>query len=75
MIIKYRGFELEAKREKSMAGYDMVYVSAFRISDGWEFIADAYDGNISVREAIRELKNAVDKYYENPDGYEDGEYE
>jgi hypothetical protein len=75
MKIKYRGFELEAKRENSMAGYDMVYVSVFRISDGWEFIADVYDGSISVREAMRELKDAVDAYHKNPKEYEDDEYE
>ncbi|UUV47034.1 hypothetical protein [Bacillus phage vB_BanS-Thrax5] len=71
MKAKYRGFELEAKREKSLGGWDCVYISAYSIDTGWELVADGYTGDITVREAMKELRDTVDNYHKNPQDYDD----
>lgn len=70
MLIEYKGFKLKAEREKCMAGYNMVYYSAYRISDGWELCCRFSDSADTVREFIKDLKSIVDDYLENPQEYE-----
>lgn len=65
----YKGFEIEAKKEKCMAGYDLCYMTAMRISDGW-FLEDR-PSEFNVRDAISELKAIVDDYINNPKEYEE----
>lgn len=70
MIIKnYKGFELISEREKSMMGSDMVYISAYRLSDGWCLEEAPRDGSTTVREGMTDLKFTVDDYLENPEEY------
>ena len=69
----YRGFELEAKRENCLAGYPLVYYSAFRISDGWEMISSFSDSADTVRDYIKDLKQKVDECYENPEEWGEDE--
>ena len=69
----YRGFEIEVKREKCLAGYPLVYYSIFRISDGWEFDGGFYDTNDTVRSVMSDMKSKVDDYIVNPQDYEGDE--
>lgn len=64
MKVEYRGFNLEAKREKCVAGYPLVYFSVVRISDK-RIMADSFaDTADSVRTIIRCLKNRADQYHD-----------
>ena len=73
MKTHYRGFEIEVKREKCLAGYPLVYYSIFRISDGWEFDSGFYDTNDTVRSFMSDMKAKVDDYIANPQDYEEDE--
>lgn len=70
MIVKYKGFEIDVRREKCMAGYDLIYRYVYRISDGWEFWADFSDDAETVREHIKIMKFQIDCYLKNPEQYE-----
>jgi len=71
MKVTYKGFELEAKREDCMAGYGLLYCTAYRTSDGYELISYPEDSAETVREKIKDLKSQVDDYLENPEAWED----
>lgn len=73
MKATYKGFEIEVKREKCMAGYLLVYYSIFRISDGWEFDSGFYDTEDTVRSVMSSMKHKVDDYIANPQDYEGDE--
>lgn len=71
MKSEYRGFEIEAKREKSLGGWSNIYYTVMRSFDGW-YLSDGYsEGEDTIRDFIEYLKEDVDKYYENPSDYED----
>jgi hypothetical protein len=61
MKVNYRGFELEAKREKCLAGYALLYYTAY--IDGYEYICSFEDSNETTIEKIRQLENMVDDYW------------
>lgn len=67
----YKGFEVEVKREKCLAGYPMLYFTVMRQSDGWYMIDSFSDSEDTVREMIADLKKSVDDYLENPEDWED----
>lgn len=75
MKVKYRGFEIDVRREKILAGYDMVYRDVFRIKDGWQFWGDFSDDKDTIREHIKSMKIKIDDYFENPTDYERSHYE
>ena len=70
MKVKYKGFELECTREKSLAGWDMLFYSAFRSSDEWELISSFSESEDTVKSMIEDMKKEVDEYLENPEEYE-----
>lgn len=65
MKVNYRGCEIEAKREKCLAGYPLVYYSVFT-EDGFEVAAGFTETADTVRSIIKDLKLTVDDYIENP---------
>ena len=67
----YRGFEIEARREQCLAGYDMAYYTAVRQSDGYEMIASFTEGRDPLREIIKGIKADIDDYYKHPENWED----
>jgi hypothetical protein len=74
MKVKYRGFEIEAKREKCLAGYSLLYFYVMRICDGW-FMADGFtEGEDKIRDFIRYMKDRVDEYHLDPTGEEDEDF-
>lgn len=36
----YRGFEITVSREESLVGYELLYYSIFRVSDGFECVSN-----------------------------------
>lgn len=56
----YRGHEIDVRRQKCLAGYDLLYFSIFRVNDGFECESSFTSGSDSVREMIRLLKDRVD---------------
>ncbi len=71
MKVNYKGFEIDVHRDKCLAGYSLVYYSAFRESDRWELFSGFYDTSDSIREVIKDMKAKIDDYLENPSDYED----
>lgn len=71
MKTKYKDFTLEVKREKCLAGYDLIYYTAIRDVDGWFMIDSFTEGEDPLETIIEDLKFSVDEYYENPSLYDD----
>jgi hypothetical protein len=65
MKINYKNFEIDVHRDKCLAGYNLVYYSVFRNSDGWELTSGFYDTADTVRDIIKDMKSLVDDYVEN----------
>lgn len=74
MKVNYRGFEIDAYREKCMAGYVLLYYSVMRIKDGWEFDSGFLDTRDTVRTIIKCFKRRVDDYHKNPESRDEVPY-
>lgn len=71
MKANYRGFEIEATRERALGGWSSIYYTVIRTSDGW-FLSDGFtEAEDKIRDFIGYLKEDIDHYYENPSDYED----
>jgi hypothetical protein len=60
MKVNYKGFELEAKREKCMAGYPLLYFTIYQ--DGYEHVCNFEDSAETVQSKIKDLKAWVDDF-------------
>ena len=69
MKVEYKGFEVDAHREKSMGGETLLYYSVFRIGDGYEVTSGFSYGTDPVRTFIGFLKGTVDDFLEDPQAY------
>lgn len=56
----YKGFEIDVYREEALGGWDNVYYSVFRASDGLEVTSGFYDGSCKVKDVFQEMKEIVD---------------
>lgn len=56
----YRGHEIEVNRERCLGGYDQLYYSIFRVSDGFECMSGFEDSAETVRDKMKQLKERVD---------------
>src|SRR5271157_1359968 len=75
MKILYRGFEIDAHREKCMAGYPLLYFYIMRKADGF-FLEDSFtEGSDTAREYISYMKKRVDAYIAHPSEEEQGGWE
>lgn len=63
----YKGHEIEAKRERCLAGYALLYWSIFRQSDGFEYDSGCEDSAETVRSMIGILKERVDNELQEDD--------
>ena len=66
MKVKYRGFDIDVIKAKSMAGYKLTYYSVFRKSDGYEMTSGYCDDNDTVRTWVKMMKGRVDGFIDNP---------
>jgi hypothetical protein len=64
--IDYRGFELSAKRERALGGWDNLYFYAMRKADGWMMEDSFTSGDDTPKTYIDILKGRVDEFYNNP---------
>lgn len=72
MRVKYRGCDIEVTREKSMAGYQLVYFSVFT-EDGRELNCGTMDTGDMIREVVSDLKKFVDEFIESPEVFVGGD--
>jgi len=70
MKVKYREFELEAYRDKSITGIKLIFYSIFRISDQRDFDSGFSYSDETIRSFIKDMKSQVDDLYENPEHYD-----
>lgn len=73
MIIKYKGFEIDVRRENCMAGYDLIYRDVFRIDDGYQLWGDYSDDSDTVRTHIKMMKFQIDEYLKDPKKWKEDE--
>ena len=74
MKVVYRGHEIEAKREKCLAGYSLLYFSVFRESDGYECTSGYTTGSDTAREMVGYLKERVDAELASDDPWGEEEH-
>lgn len=67
----YRGHEISVERQKSMAGYGLLYYSISRQSDGFECLSDYQDSTEKIRDMIAYLKIRVDDELESLDPWDE----
>ncbi len=70
MKTNYKGFEINVYREKCLAGYDLLYYSIFRESDGYELTSGYSEGDDTIKDFISYMKENVDDYLVNPDNWD-----
>lgn len=61
MIVKYKDYIIDVKREKCMAGYSLLYYSVFT-PDGEEIICSFEDSAEKVRDIVKSMKMRVDAH-------------
>lgn len=69
MKVEYKGFDIEASREKSMVGDTLLFYSVFRQSDGYEVAYGYSYGNDRIPTFIKHLKGVVDDFIKDPEPY------
>jgi hypothetical protein len=69
MKVQYKGFNIDAHREKSMGGETLLYYSIFRQSDGFEVTSGFSYGTDRIQTFIGYLKGTVDDFLEDPQAY------
>jgi len=61
MKVRYKGHEIEVKREKCNGGWSMLYYTVYRESDGYECVCDFEDSAEKVTDMIKYMKQRVDE--------------
>ena len=73
MKVSYRGHEIDAHREKCLAGYTLLYFSVFRESDGYECVSSYTTGDDTPADMIGYLKELVDAELASDDPWGEGD--
>lgn len=60
MRVKYRGYEIEAHRDRCLGGWSLLYYTVVRDVDGYEAVCGFEDSEEATREKLRQLKRRVD---------------
>ena len=69
MKVEYKGFEVDAHKEKSMGGDTLLYYSVFRKSDGYEVTSGFSYGTDPIRTFVKYLKDIANDFLEDPQAY------
>ena len=69
MKSNYKGFEINVRREKCLGGWDLLYYDIFRILDGYHLVGSFEDSAETAREKVKQCKDIVDDYLQNPKNY------
>jgi hypothetical protein len=70
MKVNYKGFKLEATREKSLGGWSTLYYTVYTPT-GFELVSNFEDSEETVKDKIQQLKGIVEDYLINPHNYDD----
>lgn len=62
----YRGYEIEAHRERCLGGWPLLYFSVFRVRDGLECVAGFEDSSERVQTKMKQLREVVDRELAKP---------
>ena len=60
MTKSYKGYTLEVYRDKCLGGWDQLYFSIMRDSDGFECVSNFEESNEKVNDKMKQLKHRVD---------------
>lgn len=74
MRVIYRGHEINVRRERCLGGWDMLYTSIFRVSDGYECTSFCEDSGEKVRDQIGYMKRRIDAELATDDPWCEREY-
>jgi len=61
MKTTYRGHEIDVHRDMCLGGWQMLYYSIFRLSDGFECVSGFEDSAETVRDKIKQFKERIDR--------------
>ena len=67
----YRGHEIEVTRDRCLGGWQQMYYSIFRVSDGYECLSGFEDSAETVRDKMKQLKERVDAELKEADPWEE----
>ncbi len=73
MKIEYKGYEIEAKREKSITGEPLLFSGVYRICDGYECMCCYENSSETIRDSIKYLKERIDEEHLTDDPWEEKE--
>lgn len=71
MKAHYRGYTISAKRERALGGWDNLYYSIYRDSDGREMVCNFTTGEDTVRDYILYMKERIDAEHATPDPWDE----
>lgn len=60
MAVEYKGHELKAWREDCLGGWELLYFTVQRNSDGYECVCSFEDSTETLADKIDQLKQRVD---------------
>lgn len=67
MQASYKGYDIEVNRERCLGGWDMLYTTIIRQSDGYICEELAEDSADTVRDQIRYMKQRIDDELKSDD--------
>ena len=73
MKLQYRGFTLEAHRERSMGGDVLLYYSIFRDSDSYECASGYTFDESPIRVYLNHMKERVDAELESDNPWDEND--
>jgi len=62
MKVKYKGYEIEVRREPCLGGWPVTYFDVFRISDGLIVIGDFTEGEDTMNDITDMMKDRVNEF-------------
>lgn len=67
MNVSYKGHKLTVTKEKSLGGYNLLYYSIFRESDGYECMSGFENTVDTVRTLVKAFKERIDNELKEED--------
>ena len=71
MKVEYKGYDIEVNREDCLGGWKNLYYSIYRKSDGFECVCDFTEGEDTVDDYIKYMKERIDAELLEDDPWEE----
>lgn len=68
----YRGHEISVTRERCLGGWDMLYYSVYRLSDGYCCVENFEDSDERVPDMVRHMRERIDAELAEDDPWMEG---